>query len=75
MELLGAPLPEDHEYDTMGGFVTDLLGFIPDDGQTPTATYKNITFRVISARDNRIEKLRAVKKDTDIKEAAGHDEK
>ena len=75
MELLGAPLPEDHEYDTMGGFVTDLLGFIPDDGQTPTATYKNITFRVISARDNRIEKLRAVKKDTDIKEAAGYDEK
>lgn len=65
MELLGAPLPEEHGYDTMGGFVTDLLGFIPEDGQTPSARFENITFRVISARDNRIEKLRAVKDRTD----------
>lgn len=65
MELLGSPLPEEHEYDTMGGFVTDLLGFIPEDGQTPSVRYGSITFRVISARDNRIEKLRAVKDKSD----------
>lgn len=65
MELLGSPLPEEHGYDTMGGFVTDLLGFIPEDGQTPTVRFENITFRVISARDNRIEKLRAVKDRSD----------
>ena len=60
MERLGSPLPEEHDYDTMGGFVTDLLGYIPEDGQTPAVRYKNITFGVISARDNRIVKLRAV---------------
>ena len=69
MERLGSPLPEDHDYDTMGGFVTDLLGFIPEEGQTPAVRYGNITFGVISARDNRIVKLRAVidkeRKETD----------
>lgn len=61
MERLGHTLGEEHEYDTMGGFITDLLGYIPADGETPTVRYKDITFGVIKARDNRIEKLRAVK--------------
>ncbi len=73
MERLGSPLPEEHDYDTMGGFVTDLLGFIPEDGQTPAVRYGNITFGVISARDNRIVKLRAVI-DKEKKEAADEDQ-
>ncbi len=61
MELLGHTLPDEHDYDTIGGFVTDLLGFIPEDGQTPAVKYKNITFLVIKAEDNRIVKLRAMR--------------
>ena len=60
MEALGAPLPEDSEYDTMSGFVTDLLGRIPEDGETPSVTYKNITFTVLLAEDMRIVRIKAV---------------
>lgn len=61
MERLGYELDEDHDFDTMGGFITDLLGYIPADGETPTVCWKDITFGVIKANDNRIEKIRAVK--------------
>lgn len=60
MEELGCPLPRDSEYDTMSGFITDLLGNIPDDGETPSVSYENITFTVLVAEDMRIEKLKAV---------------
>ncbi|MGN0633528.1 MAG: hemolysin family protein [Oscillospiraceae bacterium] len=61
MEALGAALEKDHDYDTMGGFITGLLGYIPEDGQTPSVRWNGITFKVIKAKDNRIEKIRAVK--------------
>jgi putative hemolysin len=61
MERLGNPLADGHEFDTMAGFVTDLLGYIPADGETPTARFGDVTFAVIKAKDNRIEKIRAVK--------------
>lgn len=61
MELLGHELGEDHDYDTIGGFVTDLLGYIPEEGQTPSVKWNDVTFLVIKAQDNRIVKLRAMK--------------
>lgn len=61
MERLGAHLDEEHGYDTMAGFITDLLGYIPEDGQTPNVHWNGITFGVVRAKDNRIEKIRAVK--------------
>ncbi len=66
MERLGKKLPADAEYDTIGGFVTELLGYIPDDGETPEIMWENIEFSVIKAEDKHIEKLRAViKKETE----------
>ena len=67
MEALGAPLPDDTDFDTMGGFVTDLLGGIPDDGETPSVDYKDLTFTVLVAEDMRIERIKAVKHN-DIKD-------
>lgn len=61
MEKLGCPFEEETDFSTMGGFVTDLLGYIPADGETPAVRYKNLTLCVIKAKDNRIEKIRAVK--------------
>jgi putative hemolysin len=61
MERLGNPLPDGHEYDTMAGLITDLLGYIPADGETPAVRFGDITFGVIKAKDNRIEKIRAIK--------------
>ena len=64
MEILGKKLPENDDYDTIGGFVVDLLGYIPEDDETPEINWENIEFSVIKAKDKHIEKIRAViKKD------------
>lgn len=70
MEVLGKKPPEHNEYDTIGGFVTDLLGYIPEDDQTPEIKWENIEFSVIKAKNKHIEKLRAViKKDKTSQES------
>lgn len=60
MERLGRKLDGAEDFDTMGGYVTELLGFIPEEGQTPAVRRNGITFGVISAKDNHIAKIRAV---------------
>ena len=58
LELFGYELEEDHEYDTIAGFVTDLLGYIPEEeGEHPKVRYKDIIFKVIEVHDNCISKL------------------
>lgn len=47
------------DYDTVGGFVIDKLGYIPKKGSRPTFKWKNVTFEVISADNMKIEKIRA----------------
>lgn len=66
MEILGKKLPDNEDYDTIGGFVTNLLGYIPEDGQNPELTWENIEFSIIKTKDNRIEKLRAVIKKKEV---------
>ena len=64
LELMGAELPKGSDYDTMSGFATDMLGYIPGDGETPTFEWQNIVFTVIRVSDKRIEKIRAaIKRD------------
>lgn len=60
MEKLGKKVPDDTECETIAGFVTDLLGYIPDDGETPEIMWENIEFSVINTEDQHIKKLRAV---------------
>ncbi|MDD3611354.1 MAG: hemolysin family protein [Eubacteriales bacterium] len=54
---IGQELPGD-DYDTVSGFVIDLLDRIPEEGEQVEATYNNLTFTVLSVADNRIEQLR-----------------
>ena len=54
--------PEDMDFDTIGGFVVDILGHIPVQDEKAVAVWENIEFRVIEADETRIEKLRAVKR-------------
>ena len=42
---LDMELPQE-EYDTIGGFVVELLGHLPREGEHPTITYKNVQFTV-----------------------------
>ena len=58
LELFGYELPEDHEYDTIGGFVTDLLGYIPEDTEkTPHTDYEDLRFVVTEVGDNCISEI------------------
>jgi putative hemolysin len=54
-EQLGVLLPE-HDYDTFGGLVFGLLGFIPDDGSTPELEGFGLTIKVTEIKDHQLEK-------------------
>lgn len=60
MEALGCTLPEDCPYDTISGFVTELIGHIPKEDEQASAKWQNVCFTVIKTEDNMIEKMRAV---------------
>ena len=59
LEHLGITLPEDHEYETMSGFIIDLLGRIPKDDETPSVEYEKVKFTVLAVEDKRIVKIKA----------------
>lgn len=58
-ELVGEELPEG-DYDTLGGFVISLLGYLPSEtGDEPiVAEYKNLKFTVLSIEERRIDKIK-----------------
>ena len=56
-EHVGINLPDD-EYDTIGGFVISLLGYLPKDGEMNELDYKNLRFTILNLEDKRIGKLK-----------------
>ncbi|MCM1055087.1 MAG: hemolysin family protein [Bacteroides sp.] len=68
LELFGYALPEDHEYDTIAGFVTDLLGYIPETAEkTPHVDYEDIRFVVTEVSDNCISRIIAFRLESEQK--------
>ncbi|MBQ6819324.1 MAG: HlyC/CorC family transporter [Clostridia bacterium] len=59
-EKLGRTLPEG-DYDTLGGMIMSLLGYIPTEDETPTVEVNYTTFTVLSVEDRRIDKVRVEK--------------
>ena len=59
-EELGLDIGENDDYDTLGGLITDILGRIPDDGETPAVSFQNVDFTVLEVEDRRIVKVKAV---------------
>lgn len=59
--LFGVELPEEHEYETIAGFVTDKLGFCPegDEVTPPSVEYKGVKLVVMQVEDRCIQKIRA----------------
>ena len=55
-EELRIQLPDDEEYDTVGGFVFSTMGKIPTTGEE--LSYQNVHFRVIDAEERKINWLR-----------------
>lgn len=65
LELFGYVLPEEHDYDTISGFVTDLLGYLPEDAaEHPNTQYEDLRFIILEICDNCIEKLIVFRDDT-----------
>ncbi|UCD30447.1 MAG: HlyC/CorC family transporter [Planctomycetota bacterium] len=55
-DALKIELPEDEDYDTVGGFVFSTMGKIPVVGEE--LSYSNIKFRVLDAEERKINRLR-----------------
>ena len=53
-------LPEGHEYETIAGFVTDKLGYIPEgaDIMPPAVEYEGVKLVVTMVEDRNILKIR-----------------
>ena len=54
-EALGVELPEDEEYDTLGGLVFTQLAVIPEDGSHPEVDVCGLHIRVEELNDRRVE--------------------
>lgn len=61
--LFGVELPDDHEYETIAGFVTDKLGYCPegDEVTPPSVEYQGVKLVVMQVEDRCIQKIRASK--------------
>lgn len=58
-KILGIKFPEG-DYDTLAGFVINLLGFLPtgENDEAESVVYENITFTVLEVDERRIEKIK-----------------
>jgi putative hemolysin len=64
LELFGYELPDDHEYDTLAGFVADLLGHIPEKADLPVCVkYEDIRFVISEVENNFITKIKAIREE------------
>ncbi len=61
--LFGAKLPEEHEYETIAGFITDKLGYIPEGDEIvpPSVDYEGVHLVALHIEDRCITTVRASK--------------
>ena len=58
-DLFNVSLEEVYEdYDTLGGFLTGLLGHIPHEGEQKIIEYDHLIFDIKEVKDKRIEKVK-----------------
>ena len=57
--LFRTKMEHDEDTDTLGGLITDTLGYIPDDNENPTLVLNGIQFTVVLIEDRRIIKVKA----------------
>jgi CBS domain containing-hemolysin-like protein len=55
-EQYSLDLPEDEDYDTVGGFVFSRLGYVPKAGES--FDYKNLKFTITSAEPRRVKRVK-----------------
>lgn len=60
-EQMGLDIPESEEYETIGGFVFDLFGRQPNEGET--ISWSNLDFVVQTLEGGRIDRIRVIRTD------------
>ena len=65
LSALGAKLPREDVFDTMSGFIVELLGRIPEENENPSVKYGNVLFTVLVTEEKCITKLKAQLLDND----------
>lgn len=56
-EAIGVPIPEDEDYDTIGGYIFSHLRSIPQDGTTKTIKADNLVFQITKIQNRRIKEV------------------
>ena len=56
-EHIGKTFPEG-DYDTIGGYIISVLGFLPEDGQMNEVQFENVKFTVLNVEERRIGKVK-----------------
>lgn len=56
-EHTGKTFP-DGDYDTIGGYIISVLGFLPEDGQMNEIHFENVKFTVLNVEERRIGKVK-----------------
>ena len=57
-DLLKIPFEEDEDYDTLGGFMTHMLGRIPKEDENPGIEYEGYRFTVMLVEERRVAKVK-----------------
>jgi putative hemolysin len=52
---------EDDEYDSVAGFLIELLDRIPEEDELPSVHYENLVFHILAVSDNRIVRVRVIR--------------
>lgn len=68
-DLIESEIPEG-DYDTVAGYIVDVLGRIPREGEHPTVTIGNATLTVETVEDRRISKVLVVNNPVPAEEEA-----
>ena len=61
-KILGIEIPEG-EYDTLSGYLIELMGRIPEDDEKPVVETDKVTYKIEEYEDKRILKVKACKKE------------
>lgn len=59
LPVFGIELPEENGFDTMNGFIAELLGRIPEENENPSAEYGGVLFTVLLTEDRCITRIKA----------------
>lgn len=58
---LNIPIRENENFDTIGGFLVNALGKIPEENEHPTIEYEGVKFKILSVDKQHIEKVQVLR--------------